>query len=363
MDLQHYRSLGRSGLRVSPLCLGTMTFGNDWNWGSDESESRAILEAYLSRGGNFLDTANGYTFGHSERILGGFFGSNRRLRHSVVLATKFFCNMWPGDPNAGGGSRKAMLRQCEESLKRLQTDYIDLYWLHCWDRHTPIEETMDALHDLVRQGKVHYIGFSDTPAWIASRAQTLARERGLTCINALQIEYSLIQRSVEGELMPMARELGMGVTPWSPLKGGLLTGKYRRGKELPEGGRSASMAAHLTERNYDIVERLITVSEEVGATPAQVALAWLLRQPGVTSPIIGARTMKQLEDNLGALTVELNDDHLHRLDLVSKPALPFPCEFVENARGFGYGGTTIDGVTSPEFALAPPKDHHRYLNE
>ncbi|PYR27619.1 MAG: aldo/keto reductase, partial [Acidobacteria bacterium] len=228
MSLNDYVTLGHSGLRVSPLCLGTMTFGEEWGWGTTVAESEAILSRFLERGGNFVDTANGYTLGHSERIIGEYFARDPGKRDRVVIATKFFTNLYPGDPNGGGASRKSLVAACEQSLRRLQTDYIDLYWMHLWDKFTPIEETMRALDDLVCAGKVRYVGFSDTPAWKTAQAQSIAGFRGWTPLVALQIEYSLIERTVEGELIPMARELGLGVTPWSPLRGGVLSGKYTR---------------------------------------------------------------------------------------------------------------------------------------
>jgi aryl-alcohol dehydrogenase-like predicted oxidoreductase len=228
MPLNQYLTLGRSGLRVSPFCLGGMTFGNDLGWGSDVNESEAVLSRYLEAGGNFIDTANSYTRGHSEKIIGDYFAEKKGKRDRVVLATKFFFNLFAGDPNGGGAGRKGIIAQCEESLRRLQTDYIDLYYLHNWDRFTPVEETMRALDDLVTSGKIRYLGFSDAPAWKVAQAQTIAHFRGWAPLIALQIEYSLMERTVEGELMPMAEELGLGVLPWSPLKMGALSGKYTR---------------------------------------------------------------------------------------------------------------------------------------
>jgi aryl-alcohol dehydrogenase-like predicted oxidoreductase len=230
MPLDNYVTLGRSGLRVSPMCLGAMTFGEDWGWGSSVADTQAILDRFLERGGNFIDTANAYTKGHSEKIIGDHVGRHPSKRDRVVLATKFLSNLYRGDPNGGGAHRKAIVSACEQSLRRLQTTYIDLYWMHAWDATTPIEETLRALDDLVREGKVRYIGFSDTPAWKCAEAQTIARFRGWAPLIALQIEYSLLQRTVEGELIPMALELGLGVTPWSPLKSGVLSGKYTRDK-------------------------------------------------------------------------------------------------------------------------------------
>ena len=228
MPLNHFVSLGRSGLRVSPLCLGTMTFGDDWGWGASVADSEAVLERYLALGGNFIDTANLYTKGHSEKIIGDWFAKNPGKRDRAVIATKFMATMYPNDPNAGGAGRKAIVGALEQSLRRLRTDYIDLYWMHVYDRLTPIEETMQVFDDLVRAGKVRYIGFSDTPAWKVAEAHTLAKLRGWTPLIALQLEYSLLQRTIEGESIPAALELGLGVTPWGPLASGALSGKYAR---------------------------------------------------------------------------------------------------------------------------------------
>src|SRR6266850_4251078 len=302
MSLTDYVTLGRSGLRVSPFCLGTMTFGEDWGWGSTPAESAAILGKFLGRGGNFIDTANVYTKGHSEAIIGEAIGSNRARRDRIVIATKFFGNLYPGDPNGGGAGRKSMMAACEQSLRRLKTDYIDLYWMHAWDHHTPIDETMRALDDLVRSGKVRYIGFSDTPAWKVAQAQLLARFSGWTPLVALQIENSLVERTVEGELIPMARELGLGVTPWGALRGGALSGKYtRQNAATVRADRGERVTAYLNERTYTIVDELQRISRELETTPAAVALAWVQAQPGVASTIIGARRLQQLDDNLAAL--------------------------------------------------------------
>ncbi|HSH76514.1 MAG TPA: aldo/keto reductase, partial [Longimicrobiales bacterium] len=328
MPLDHYVTLGRSGLRVSPLCLGAMTFGEDWGWGSSIADSEAILARYVERGGNFIDTANAYTKGHSEKIIGDFVRKGGARRDQLVIATKFFANLFPPDPNAGGASRKSLTAACDESLRRLRTDYIDLYWMHLWDRFTPIDETMRALDDLVSAGKVRYIGFSDTPAWKVAQAQVTAAFRGWTPLVALQIEYSLIERTVEGELVPMARELGLGVTPWSPLRGGVLTGKYtRENKDTVEPGRGDRVKAFLTERTFTIVDELIRIAREHESTPAAVALAWVQSRPGVDSTIIGARTMDQLESNLDALSVDLSPADVEALDAVSEPTLSFPMPF------------------------------------
>jgi len=359
MPLNHYVTLGRSGLRVSPFCLGAMTFGEDWGFGSTVAESEAILDRFLDAGGNFIDTANVYTKGHSEKIIGDHIGRHPARRQRAVIATKFFGGMYAGDPNGGGANRKSIMAACEHSLRRLQTDYIDLYWMHCWDRTTPIDETMRALDDLVASGKVRYIGFSDTPAWKVAEAQVTAQFRGWTPLIALQIEYSLIERTVEGELMPMAAELGLGVTPWSPLKGGVLTGKYTRENAAgAEPARGARVTGSLNERAFGIIDVLIRVAAELGSTPSRVALAWVQARSGVTSTIIGARTMGQLEDNLAGLDLELHSEQIDRLNSISKPQLNFPAEFLRNASGFAYGGTNINGVATEVMPLMPTDEEH-----
>lgn len=324
--LDNYRLLGNSGLRVSPLCLGTMTFGTEWGWGADHDESRRQFEAYTARGGNFIDTANVYTKGQSEEFVGEFIAAERER---YVVATKFSFGMNPGDPNSGGNARKNIMQAVDASLRRMKTDYVDLYWLHVWEYRAPVEEVMRALDDLVAQGKVFYIGFSDTPAWKVAQAHTLAALRGWSLPIALQIEYSLIERTVEPELLPMARELGLGVTPWSPLGAGVLTGKYI-GNEAGdgEGTRVQQSSSRRSERNLAIAQAVVDIAKECGRSPAQVALNWLLQQRGVTSPILGARTLAQLEDNLGAADFVLEPELVARLDTASDPGrAPFPHNF------------------------------------
>ncbi|MBL9100453.1 MAG: aldo/keto reductase [Myxococcales bacterium] len=359
MPLDHYVTLGRSGLRVSPLCLGTMTFGDDYGWGSSVGDSEAILARYLERGGNFIDTANLYTKGHSEKIIGDYVAGIPGKRDRLVIATKFSANQYPGDPNGGGSSRKSILGAVEHSLRRLRTDYIDLYWLHNWDKHTPIEETMAALHDLVRAGKVRYIGVSDTPAWKTTQAQMLAGFRGWSQFIGLQIEYSLLERTVEGELVPMAQELGMGVTPWSPLRSGLLSGKYTRTNGVKPDNR-AWAAGYLNDKVYDVVEELQQVARELDSTVPRVALAWVQGRPGVTSTIIGATRLDQLDDNLAALEVKLTADQVARLDAVSKPKLNFPAAFLAMAPMIHAGGTTVNGEPSQlsPFGVSRVGDHY-----
>ncbi len=337
-----YKLLGKSGLRVSELCLGTMTFGDDWGWGSTKEESQAVYDAFVESGGNFIDTADLYTNGTSESFLGEFMAKDRER---IVLATKY-TNTAPGtDPNAGGNQRKNMMQSIEASLKRLKTDYIDLYWLHVWDFMTPVEEVMRAFDDLVGQGKVLYIGISDSPAWIVSRANTLAELRGWTQFVGLQVEYSLIERTSERELLPMARELDLGVTAWSPLAGGLLTGKYAQSSKA---GNEEKRLEHpmmaplvdINEHKRSVAAAVVEIAEAIGKTPAQVALNWLRQQPAVMIPIIGARRLSQLKDNLACVEFTLEEDHLRRLDEVSQIELGFPHDFFTNemVQNFAFGG-------------------------
>ena len=361
MPLEHYVTLGRSGLRVSPFCLGAMTFGEDWGWGTSIADAEAILDRYLDQGGNFVDTANAYTKGHSEKIIGDYIRRRGRRRDQCVIATKFFANLYPSDPNAGGASRKSLISACDASLRRLQTDYIDLYWMHLWDRFTPIDETLRALDDLAQAGKVRYVGFSDTPAWKVAQAQVTAAFRGWAPLVALQIEYSLIERTVEGELIPMAQELGLGVTPWSPLRGGVLSGKYTRtNQQTVTPGRGERVRAHLTERTFVIIDELVRIAQERSTTPAAVALAWVQGRPGVDSTIIGARTMAQLDDNLLGLDVALTEADVAVLERVSKPTLAFPVPFLEAAPTIMHSGATVDGVASEPWPMAPQNDEERY---
>lgn len=337
-SLADYSLLGRTGLRVSPLCLGTMTFGTEWGWGAAEETARAIVGAYLAAGGNFIDTADGYTNGTSESILGAYL-KETGTRDRVVLATKFSFSPGPGDPNAGGNARKNIYRALEGSLRRLQTDYIDLYWLHAWDGLTPVEEVMGTLTDLVRAGKIRYIGLSDAPAWYVARAQTLAECRHLERVAALQLEYSLVERNIEREHVPVALELGMGVCPWSPLGSGLLSGKYsRHGAAGARGeGRLGALQKSenpaflklFSERNWEIVEVLTQVAQELGRPMAQVALNWVATRPGVTSTIVGATRLDQLDANLRALEFEIPANLAARLETAGRPELVHPYHYFE----------------------------------
>lgn len=319
-----YKILGRSGLRVSELCLGTMTFGTDWNTGADKVESRKMFDLFAERGGNFVDTANLYTNGTSEKYLGEFIQGDRER---FVVATKYSLKARSDDPNGAGNSRKNMMQSVEASLKRLKTDAIDLYWVHAWDGLTPVDEVMRGLDDLVSQGKVHYVGLSDAPAWIASRANTMADLRGWSPFVALQIEYSLVERTVERELIPMARALDLAVTPWSPLGAGVLTGKYLDSTKK-EGVRLAPDSLRLSDRNIQIARAVRSVAEKTGKPDAQVALNWLRAKAGVMLPIVGARNAAQLEQNLDCLEWELEEDHIAALDEASAIELGFPHEFM-----------------------------------
>jgi aryl-alcohol dehydrogenase-like predicted oxidoreductase len=361
MPLDHYITLGRSGLRVSPFCLGTMTFGEDLGWGSSVEESQQIIDRFIDCGGNFIDTANFYTRGHSEKIIGDHVGRHSARRDRLVIATKFSGNLYPGDPNGGGSGRKSIIAACENSLRRLQTDYIDLYWLHNWDVHTPIEETMAALEDLVRAGKVRYLGVSDTPAWKIAEANITARFRGWSAFIGLQIEYSLLERTVEQELVPMALELGVGITPWSPLKSGVLSGKYTRhnaGQIKPDRGFIAD--TFLSEKTYAIVDELDIIAKAHESTIARVALAWVQAQPGVTSTIIGARRIAQIEDNLKALDVKLSAEELGRLDALTKPTLGFPQNMQTWFPALHNGGTSVNGIYAPPSPFAVEKGDKIY---
>ncbi|MFQ5794617.1 MAG: aldo/keto reductase [Candidatus Bipolaricaulia bacterium] len=338
--LDDFRLLGRSGLRVSPLCLGTMTFGTDWGWGADQDECRKMFDLYVERGGNLIDTANNYTHGTSETFLGEFIGSRR---DQLVVTTKYSLNMRRGDPNAGGNHRKNLVQSVEASLKRLKTDYIDIYYLHAWEFRTPIEEVMRALDDLVRSGKVLYLGISDVPAWKVSQANTIADLRGWTPFIALQAQYSLVERSAERDLISMAQELNIGVMAWGPLAGGVLTGKYNRNATKDDKVGRRNVSHRLTERNLAIAEAVQQIAEEVGRSPAQVSIQWLLNKPGVVIPILGARTAKQLEDNLGCLDFSLLSEQIERLDDVSRIDLGFPHSFLadDSIKNLITGGVTI----------------------
>lgn len=329
-----YYCLGASGLRVSRLCLGTMTFGTEWGWGADRQTARTLFDRYVEAGGNFFDTADLYTNGTSEKLLGEFV-RDAGLRDRAVIATKFSYNGEPRNPNAGGNGRKNIVRALEASLRRLGTDHVDLYLLHTWDTLTPPEEVARTCDDLVRAGKVRHFALSDVPAWYAARFATLAELRGWERPCALQLEYSLVERGIEDEFVPLGRATGMGIVVWSPLASGLLSGKYKPSRDSRDAvqgeGRLAAMAASgntaflkFSERNWAIVRELEAVAGEVGRSMAQVALAWVLGRPGIASVIVGATKPAQLDDNLGALELELPRELVARLDAASTRTPPFP---------------------------------------
>lgn len=333
-------------MRVSELCLGTMTFGQDWGSmlaGASKEESKKMFDYFVEAGGNFIDTANVYQKGTSEKYVGEFIANERE---KFVLATKYTISTNPDDPNASGNHRKNLVQSVKASLKRLNTSYIDLLWIHLWDPMTPIEESMRALDDLVRTGKILYVGISDAPAWVVSQANTIAHLRGWSSFVGIQIMYSLIERTPERELLPMARALDIGVTAWSPLGGGVLSGKYNHDKKQNKKEpkrlqvQNPTSATFVNERNLSIAMEIRTIAQEAKKTPSQVALNWIRQQnknKGVIIPIIGARTESQLKDNLGCLDFELNEDQLKGLDEKSKIQLGFPHELYEAAKAFTYG--------------------------
>lgn len=342
-----YQLFGRSGLRVSPLCLGTMTFGKDWGWGSDAATAKEIYDAFMEAGGNFIDTADVYTEGSSERILADLISADR---DHVVLATKYTLSNTTHNPNNSGNHRKNLVQSVEQSLRRLNTDYIDLLWVHAYDYLTPIDEMMRALDDLVAQGKILYIGISDAPAWVTARANTMAEFRGWSRFIGNQLEYNLTERTPERDLLPMSEELGLGVVAWSPLAAGILTGKYNKDAGKGSGGRMEGTTSYrLNERNYKIAAKVVEIAQSLDASPAQVALAWINQQGHI--PIIGARTLNQLKDNMGSLDVTISAEQMQQLDEVSSIDLGFPHDFVTRpgAQKMIYGGMVnqIEGNKHP----------------
>lgn len=355
MSTLTYRTLGRSGLVVSPLALGTMTFGTS-RWGADESTSRAIFQAYRESGGNLIDTADIYASGESERLVGKFIAETGS-RDELVLATKFGFHQGAsplsaqrgggGAPHLGGSGAKHIRSALHGSLKRLQTDYIDLYWMHIWDGVTPAEELVQVLSDLVREGKIRYYALSDMPAWMATKAATIAAERRLPGPVAIQVEYSLVARDIEREHVPAARDAGMSVMPWSPLAGGFLTGKYKRDAPREQGRLSGANPfgdTKFTARNWEILDEVRQVAEEVGASPAQVALAWVMSRPGVSSTLIGASSVAQLRANLEAAAIALSEEQRQRLDAVSAITPGFSDSLTAPAlRAMLFGGNKVKG--------------------
>ncbi len=330
----NYKLFGHSGLRVSELCLGTMTFGLEWGWGSDKEQSAQVFETYANAGGNFVDTANRYTEGTSEKWLGEFISKER---DHFVLATKFALKDRNGDPNYAGNHRKNLMRSVKASLERLQTNYIDLLWLHAWDFTVAPEELMRALQDLIHQGTVHHIGISDTPAWIVSQANTIAELRGWNRFAGLQVEYNLLQRSPEADLLPMAKSFNLAVTPWAPLAGGALTGKYLKN----ESGRVNEESVRRSQLANSIASEVVQIAEELDVSPAQVAINWTRQRNQVVIPIIGARKAEQLADSLGATSFVLPEESMERLNKISAIDLGFPHEFLktDGVKDVLFGGT------------------------
>jgi aryl-alcohol dehydrogenase-like predicted oxidoreductase len=316
------------------MALGTMTFGTEWGWGADKDESKKIFDAYVNAGGNFIDTANRYTEGTSEKFVGEFIQSDR---DHFVLATKYTLYDKLNDVNYSGNHRKNMMRSVEASLKRLNTAYIDLLWLHAWDFLTPVEEVLRGLDDLVRSGKIHYIGISDTPAWIVSRANAIAELRGWTQFTGLQVEYNLLQRTAERDLLPMAKELQIALTPWAPLAGGTLTGKYLKGEK----GRVSENSARRNKEKTLIVESLVDVAKTLEVTPAQLAIRWTMQKEQTSIPIVGANKVLQIEESLGSVKFSIPDEQMNILNEVSKIEMGFPHDFLagEDVKNVVYGGT------------------------
>jgi aryl-alcohol dehydrogenase-like predicted oxidoreductase len=327
-----YTLLGPSGLRVSEICLGTMSFGDVWGFGADERDSHRTIEAFAEAGGNFLDTANKYHEGQSEQIVGSYLGAER---DKWVVASKYTLAMRSGDPNSAGNSRKNLRQSVEASLRRLRTDYLDLLWVHAWDHVTPVEEIMRALDDVVASGKVTYVGLSDSPAWFAAQANTLASLRGWSPFIAVQIQYSLLARTAERELIPMADAFGLAVAAWGPLGAGILTGKYTRspGELDRQSKRAAANQAILTAGTLAIAAEVDRIANEIGTTPAQVATAWVRQRQSAVIPIVGARTPEQIRDVLGCVDVRLAPELLDRLDAASHVDLGFPFDLLSGDQG------------------------------
>jgi aryl-alcohol dehydrogenase-like predicted oxidoreductase len=355
MSLNSYVSLGRSGLRVSSLALGTMTFGEDWGWGASPEVSADIIAAYLDRGGNFIDTSNGYTSGHAEKIVGDYLAARPELRDRLVLGSKFFINLHPGDPNGGGAGRKGIIAQLDASLRRLRTDYLDIYWLNNYDPYwldnyqpaIPMEETLRTLDDLVTAGKIRYIGISNLPGWKVAEASLLAEMRNWEPVIAMQMEYSLLERTGDAEIIPAAGAFGIGVVPWGALKNGFLSGKYSSSRPIPVDGGRAGMLGLPQPRHYPIIDTLNELADAAGVSSATMAMAWVQQRPGVTATLIGARTVEQLETNIRALDLVFTDDQRKTLDEVSATPFAVPASANASAPMLQFGGMSVDGTHWP----------------
>ncbi len=352
MTLSNHVQIGNSELRVSPLCLGTMTFGEDWGHGTNVKESHQILRTYLERGGNFIDTANVYTSGLSEQIIGDYLRQNHVRRGDLVIATKFFGSQYTGEPSGAGTSRKSIIAACDNSLRRLKTDYIDLYWLHCWDKYTPIQETMSVLNDLVSQGKIRHIGFSDTPIEKVVEAQMIAEFRSWAPLIGMQNEFSLLERTPEEDLLPVARELNMAFIPWAPLKQGILSGRFTRETRGHQNGPIKEwQEAGLTERAYRIIDDMVSIGKQIGATPGQVALSWVRQTPGVTSTIVMGMTRQGLDDHIASLKFQLSDEQMRRLGAAADTSVEIVEPTLEKASPaqmfFAAAGQFCDSLVQP----------------
>ncbi len=347
--LDDFVTLGRSGLRVSRYALGAFNFGGKQPWSLDAATAHGLISRYRELGGNMLDAANSYGDGEAEVMLGDYLGANPGSRDQLVLCSKFGSNTRAGDPNAGGAGRKAIMQTCEASLRKLRTDRIDLYWMHIGDPLTPMEETLRALDDLVSAGKILHIGFSNVPAWKVAEAHWLATFRNQAPVIALQLQYSLMERSIEIEHVPLAQAYGMGIAAWSPLKSGALSGRYRRGDASNHDaeGRAAFLARILDEKAEAILDVVMGIAEQKGVSPAQVALAWLQAQAWVSTILIGANDVTQLEENAGAAGLVLSAEELAALEGVGRPHAPYPADFARRALGSVSGGTRINGVSPP----------------
>lgn len=353
--LDDYVTFGRSGLRVSRFALGAFNFGGSQGWSLDAPAAYRLIGRYRELGGNFLDVANSYGGGQAETIIGDFLAGEPGIRDRLVIASKFGSNTRAGDPNAGGAGRKAIMQTCEESLRRLRTDRIDLYWMHLWDPFTPMEETLRALDDLVRAGKILHVGLSNTPAWMVAEAHWLSAWRNYMPIAGLQLQYSLMERSIEIEHVPLAQAYGMGIAAWSPLRNGALSGRYRKAE--PSGhdaeGRAIFVGRALNDRSDAILDTLIAIATRNGVTPSQAALAWLRVQPSLAMILLGAHTVEQLSENAAAATVDLPPEDLAELDAVSRPHIPYPGDFARRAIGSVGGGTRINGAVAPPGSGSP----------
>jgi aryl-alcohol dehydrogenase-like predicted oxidoreductase len=322
-----YRLFGSSGLRISELCLGTMTFGETWGWGSSKTESQDVFEAFANAGGNLIDTSNQYTDGDSERWVGEFIHSDRER---FVLATKYSMATSTAHVGGSGNSRKHMMESINASLRRLNTDYIDIYWVHCWDFLTPVEEVMRGLNDLISSGKVNYIGISNTPAWVIAKANTLAQSRGWSGFSGMQLKYNLLVRDIEAEFLPMARDMDLSILAWSPLANGVLSGKYNVQDiaATEDSKRAAIMVGRVPEQQFAVVETLRSIAKELNASPAQVALAWIRARDPRIIPVLGARTVEQLQNNLACLDIVLSAEQFEKLSNAAVWNPPYPQDYL-----------------------------------